>query len=266
MPALVGCLPVLARGSRGRLHARRGRVVRPIRRTRRPLVRGVRRRARRASGRRTSSRVLVAHFMVGGVKVGGSERELHIGDAYAAIGAGDPCRDRNTSRSATSTPRRPVPGSPVPAAVRGLAPSARLRRGRRNQAGRDRRRRDRAGSRRSRRCRSSRGRPLVRADRDVGRDRRARRRASRRLPRSHRARRRRSTRTWVGAPRIPSPTWSTSVRTGRPGNAAPAPADRGRATWSSTPTIVRRDTGEEPPSDLLGLFREVLEEVADASA
>ena len=28
----------------------------------------------------------------------------------------------------------------------------------------------------------------------------------------------------------------------------------------------RRDTGEEPPSDLLGLFREVLEEVADASA
>ena len=39
-----------------------------------------------------------------------------------------------------------------------------------------------------------------------------------------------------------------------------------RATRSSTPTIFRRDTGEEPPSDLLGLFREVLEEVADASA
>src|SRR5205085_502999 len=28
--------------------------------------------------------LLVAHFMVGGVKVGGSERELHVGGAYVA--------------------------------------------------------------------------------------------------------------------------------------------------------------------------------------
>ena len=50
--------------------------------------------------------ILVAHFMVNGVRVSHSERELHIGDAYTATAQAIP-PGRNTSRSATSTPPNP---------------------------------------------------------------------------------------------------------------------------------------------------------------
>jgi exonuclease SbcD len=62
--------------------------------------------------------ILAAHFMVGGVKLGGSERELHIGDAYAAtaqaIGAGA----RYVALGHIHAPQA-VPGAPVPAQYAG---------------------------------------------------------------------------------------------------------------------------------------------------
>ncbi len=62
--------------------------------------------------------LLMAHFMVGGVKVDRAaprgERELHMGEAYAATRAGHPRRDPSTWRWATSTRPSPCPAPPCP--------------------------------------------------------------------------------------------------------------------------------------------------------
>jgi exonuclease SbcD len=62
--------------------------------------------------------VLVAHFMVGGVKVGGSERELHVGEAYSATAQAIPAGPQYVALGHIHAPQ-PVPASPVPAEYAG---------------------------------------------------------------------------------------------------------------------------------------------------
>src|SRR3954465_4484997 len=62
--------------------------------------------------------VLVAHFMVSGVRVGRSERELHIGDAYTATSQAIPAGPQYVALGHIHAPQ-PVPAAPVPAAYSG---------------------------------------------------------------------------------------------------------------------------------------------------
>jgi exonuclease SbcD len=62
--------------------------------------------------------VLVAHFMVSGVHVSRSERELHIGDAYTATAQAIPAGPQYVALGHIHAPQ-PVPGAPVPAAYAG---------------------------------------------------------------------------------------------------------------------------------------------------
>jgi exonuclease SbcD len=62
--------------------------------------------------------ILVAHFMVSGVRVAHSERELHIGDAYAATPQAIPAGPQYVALGHIHAPQ-PVPGSPVPAEYAG---------------------------------------------------------------------------------------------------------------------------------------------------
>ena len=62
--------------------------------------------------------VLVAHFMVNGARVSRSERELHIGDAYTATAQAIPAGPQYVALGHIHAPQ-PVPGAPVPAAYAG---------------------------------------------------------------------------------------------------------------------------------------------------
>jgi exonuclease SbcD len=62
--------------------------------------------------------ILVAHFMVSGVRVARSERELHIGEAYTATAQAIPPGPQYVAMGHIHAPQ-PVPGAPVPAAYAG---------------------------------------------------------------------------------------------------------------------------------------------------
>jgi exonuclease SbcD len=62
--------------------------------------------------------ILVGHFMVNGVRVAHSERELHIGDAYTATAQAIPPGPQYVALGHIHAPQ-PVPGSPVPAEYAG---------------------------------------------------------------------------------------------------------------------------------------------------
>jgi exonuclease SbcD len=62
--------------------------------------------------------ILVAHFMVSGVRVARSERELHIGDAYTATAQAIPAGPQYVALGHIHAPQ-PVPGAPVPAEYAG---------------------------------------------------------------------------------------------------------------------------------------------------
>jgi len=62
--------------------------------------------------------VLVAHFMVNGVRVSRSERELHIGDAYTATAQAIPPGPQYVALGHIHAPQS-VPGAPVPAEYAG---------------------------------------------------------------------------------------------------------------------------------------------------
>jgi exonuclease SbcD len=62
--------------------------------------------------------ILVAHFMVHGVRVSRSERELHIGDAYTATAQAVPAGPQYVALGHIHAPQ-PVPGAPVPAEYAG---------------------------------------------------------------------------------------------------------------------------------------------------
>ena len=62
--------------------------------------------------------ILVAHFMVNGVRVARSERELHIGDAYTATAQAIPAGPQYVALGHIHAPQA-VPGAPVPAEYAG---------------------------------------------------------------------------------------------------------------------------------------------------
>jgi DNA repair protein SbcD/Mre11 len=62
--------------------------------------------------------ILVAHFMVSGVRIARSERELHIGDAYTATAQAIPAGPQYVALGHIHAPQ-PVPGAPVPAEYAG---------------------------------------------------------------------------------------------------------------------------------------------------
>src|SRR5207244_7417076 len=62
--------------------------------------------------------ILVAHFMVSGVRASRSERELHIGAAYAATPQAIPAGPQYVALGHIHAPQ-PVPGAPVPAQYAG---------------------------------------------------------------------------------------------------------------------------------------------------
>lgn len=62
--------------------------------------------------------LMVAHFMVSGVRVSHSERELHIGDAYTATSQAIPPGPQYVALGHIHAPQR-VPGAPVPAEYAG---------------------------------------------------------------------------------------------------------------------------------------------------
>ena len=62
--------------------------------------------------------ILVAHFMVTGVRVSHSERELHIGDAYTATAQAIPAGPQYVALGHIHAPQS-VPGAAVPAEYAG---------------------------------------------------------------------------------------------------------------------------------------------------
>ena len=88
--------------------------------------------------------ILMAHFMVGGVHVDRSaprgERELHMGEAYAATAQAIPAGPQYVAMGHIHAPQT-VPGAPVPAEYAGSLLSLDFGEAGETQAGRDRRRR-----------------------------------------------------------------------------------------------------------------------------
>ena len=207
--------------------------------------------------------LLVAHFMVGGVKVGGSERELHVGGAYVASAQAIPPGPQYVALGHIHAPQS-IPGSPVPGQYAGSLLPLDF-----GEAGEAKRvvivdvEPGRLATVASIPLAS--GRPLVRAEgtwdqidartdelRDAYLDLTVRvggidsdlgRRAADTFPFLVNVR----------------PYRPAGER--RPRSTGPRPGDDEQYA-----DYYRRDTGEEPPPGLLELFREVLEEVADASA
>jgi len=121
VPAVVACFPFL----------REGRVVDFMRdagewyRTYAERVAGIAAHYNEALVARAGSDavpILMAHFMVGGVKVDRAaprgERELHMGDAYAATAQAIPPGPQYVAMGHIHAPQR-VPGAPVPAEYAG---------------------------------------------------------------------------------------------------------------------------------------------------
>jgi exonuclease SbcD len=121
VPAVVACFPFL----------REGRVVDFMRdagewyRAYAERVAGIAARYNEALVARAGSDavpILMAHFMVGGVKVDRAaprgERELHMGDAYAATAQAIPPGPQYVAMGHIHAPQR-VPGAPVPAEYAG---------------------------------------------------------------------------------------------------------------------------------------------------
>jgi exonuclease SbcD len=210
--------------------------------------------------------LLAAHFMVGGVKVDRAaprgERELHIGDAYAATAQAIPAGPQYVAMGHIHAPQR-VPGAPVPAEYAGSLLSLDF-----GEAGESKRVvivDAEPGSLASiTSVAIQRGRPLIRAsgtfdelaarddladayldltvdvgglDHDLGR------RAAETFP------------------------YLVNVRPRRPEGvrAEPAEGPSRRDDEALYAEFYRRTQGEDPPEDLLALFRDVLEEAADAT-
>ncbi|MGZ5343516.1 MAG: exonuclease SbcCD subunit D [Actinomycetota bacterium] len=211
--------------------------------------------------------LLAAHFMVGGVKVDRAaprgERELHMGDAYAATAQAIPAGPQYVAMGHIHAPQR-VPGAPVPAEYAGSLLSLDF-----GEAGESKRVvivDVEPGSLASiTSVAIERGRPLIRASGtfeelearddladayldltvDVGGlDHELGRRAAEAFPNLVNVR-----------PRRPEGAKTERV------DGTPRPDDE--ALYAE---FYRRANGEDPPKDLLALFRDVLEEAADASA
>ncbi len=209
--------------------------------------------------------ILMAHFMVGGVRVGGSERELHVGEAYAATAQAIPAGPQYVALGHIHAPQ-PVPGSPVPAQYAGsLLP---LDFGEAGETKRvvlvD------AEPGRLAKVTSiplTSGRPLVRAE---GTWDELEARAGElhesyldlTVPLTHAdpdlGSRAAATFPYLVQVRVRRPDGDR--RSARPAAGAARPSDD-----ELYGAFVRRETGEEPPPELIALFREICEEVDDAA-
>jgi DNA repair protein SbcD/Mre11 len=208
--------------------------------------------------------MLVAHFMVGGVKVGGSERELHVGGAYVASSQAIPPGPQYVALGHIHAPQ-PIPGSPVPGQYSGSLLPLDF-----GEAGETKRvlvvdaEPGRIATVESIELRS--GRPLVRAQgtwEEI--EARADELRDTYLDLTVRVG---GTDTELGRRAADTFPHLVNVRPFRPDRdrrVRSAGADR-PSDAEQYADYYRRDTGEEPPEALLGLFREILDEVADATA
>jgi len=208
--------------------------------------------------------LLVAHLMVGGVKVGGSERELHVGGAYVASAQAIPPGPQYVALGHIHAPQA-IPGSPVPGQYAGSLLPLDF-----GEAGETKRvvivdaEPGRLATVSSIPLTS--GRPLVRAEGTWDElDARAGELRDVYLDLTVRVG---GTDTDLGRRAADSFPFLVNVRPYRPTG-----EPRARSVADQRPTddeqyadYYRRDTGEEPPPALLGLLREILEEVADAPA
>ena len=208
--------------------------------------------------------LLVAHFMVGGVKVGGSERELHVGGAYVASAQAIPPGPQYVALGHIHAPQA-IPGSPVPGQYAGSLLPLDF-----GEAGETKRvvivdaEPGRLATVSSIPLTS--GRPLVRAEGTWDElDARAEELRDVYLDLTVRVG---GTDTDLGRRAADSFPFLVNVRPYRPTG-----EPRARSVADQRPTddeqyadYYRRDTGEEPPPALLGLLREILEEGADAPA
>jgi len=208
--------------------------------------------------------LLVAHLMVGGVKVGGSERELHVGGAYVASAQAIPPGPQYVALGHIHAPQA-IPGSPVPGQYAGSLLPLDF-----GEAGETKRvvivdaEPGRLATVSSIPLAS--GRPLVRAEGTWDElDARAEELRDVYLDLTVRVG---GTDTDLGRRAADSFPFLVNVRPYRPTG-----EPRARSVADQRPTddeqyadYYRRDTGEEPPPALLGLLREILEEGADAPA
>jgi len=208
--------------------------------------------------------LLVAHLMVGGVKVGGSERELHVGGAYVASAQAIPPGPQYVALGHIHAPQA-IPGSPVPGQYAGSLLPLDF-----GEAGETKRvvivdaEPGRLATVSSIPLTS--GRPLVRAEGTWDElDARAGELRDVYLDLTVRVG---GTDTDLGRRAADSFPFLVNVRPYRPTG-----EPRARSVADQRPTddeqyadYYRRDTGEEPPPALLGLLREILEEGADAPA
>jgi len=208
--------------------------------------------------------LFVAHFMVGGVKVGGSERELHVGGAYVASAQAIPPGPQYVALGHIHAPQ-PIPGSPVPGQYAGSLLSLDF-----GEAGETKRvvivdaEPGRLATIESVPLTS--GRALVRVQGTWDElEERAEELRDSYLDLTVRVG---GTDTELGRRAADTFPFLVNVRPFRPerdrrirtaGDARPS--DREQYA-----DYYRRDTGEEPPEALLGLFHEILDEVADATA
>ena len=208
--------------------------------------------------------LLVAHLMVGGVKVGGSERELHVGGAYVASAQAIPPGPQYVALGHIHAPQA-IPGSPVPGQYAGSLLPLDF-----GEAGETKRvvivdaEPGRLATVSSIPLAS--GRPLVRAEGTWDElDARAEELRDVYLDLTVRVG---GTDTDLGRRAADSFPFLVNVRPYRPTG-----EPRARSVADQRPTddeqyadYYRRATGEEPPPALLGLLREILEEGADAPA
>src|SRR5262245_40735127 len=263
VPALVGCLPFL----------REGRVVDFMRDAgewygqyadRVAALCAAFDAALVAGARSDLVPLLVAHFMVGGVKIGGSERELHVGGAYVASAQAIPPGPQYVALGHIHAPQ-PIPGSPVPGQYAGSLLSLDF-----GEAGETKRvvivdaEPGRLATIESVPVTS--GRALVRAHGTWDElEERAEELRESYLDLTVRVG---GTDTELGHRAADTFPFLVNVRPFRPerdrrvrtaGDARPSDQEQ-------YADYYRRDTGEEPPEALLGLLNEILDEVADATA
>jgi exonuclease SbcD len=208
--------------------------------------------------------VLMAHFMVGGVKVGGSERELHVGGAYVASAQAIPPGPQYVALGHIHAPQ-PIPGSPVPGRYAGsLLPLDFGEAGETKSVVIVDAEPGRLATLETVPLRS--GRPLIRAQgtweeiegradelRDAYLD------LTVRVGGTDTELGRRAADTFPFLVNVRPFRPPRERRAGLTGDVRPSDQDQ-------YADFYRRDTGEEPPDALLGLFREILDEVADATA
>jgi exonuclease SbcD len=211
--------------------------------------------------------ILMAHFMVGGVSIGKDaprgERQLHMGDAYAATAQAIPAGPQYVAMGHIHAPQA-VPGAPVPAYYAGSLLALDF-----GEAGEQKRviivEAEPGQLATIESIPLTKGRPLVRITDDWdGIEARAAELADAFLDLTVRTSGTDMTLAERAGEAFP---YLVKVRAFRPeGERVERVAKGGRSKETLYAEYYEREHGEPAPEDLLALFREVLEEAADATA